>query len=189
MVALAGLGGAALYAAATSTRLVLVAAVDLDPGHVIAPSDLRAVELAESGGLPTVGVDEQASVVGRVGRGPIPAGTVLNPGLLTSADAAVPVGQAIVGASLEPGAAGGGSIATGDLVQALGAGANPAGLTGARGSDTAEVLAEGRVWSVEPPSSGSAGRLVVTVAVPEDRAAAVAQAAADGRLRLIRVSG
>ncbi|MFV0259850.1 MAG: SAF domain-containing protein, partial [Acidimicrobiales bacterium] len=169
--------------------LVLVAAADLEPGAVVGPSDVRAVELADSGGLPVVAADEQAAVVGQVSRGPIPAGTVLNPGLVTSPGAAVPAGQAIVGASLEPGAAGGTSIAAGDVVRALGAEPNPGGLATARGATAATVLAEGRVWSVEPPTSGSAGRLVITVSVPEDEAAAVAQAAADGRLRLIRVNG
>jgi hypothetical protein len=49
----------------------------------------------------------------------------------------------------------------------------------------ASVLASGTVWSVEPASTTSASaKLWVAVAVPASAQGAVAQAAADGLLRL-----
>ena len=61
------------------------------------------------------------------------------------------------------------------------------GRAGCRCQDVlvAEVLAVGTVWSVEPVGTGSStSRVWVALLVPADTQGVVAQAAADGLLRL-----
>jgi hypothetical protein len=102
----------------------------------------------------------------------------LNTGLFASRDRVIPAGQVVVGAALEPGAAPGTGLAAGDRVDVL-------AVVKASGSSVATVVASGTVWSVQPVGQGaSSSKLVVSVLVPAETQALVAQAAADGRLRL-----
>jgi pilus assembly protein CpaB len=189
LMAASGLVGALLVGSLTTTVPVLAAAADLEPGQVVTAGDLRVVELSELGSAASIAVDEQATVIGLAARGPVPAGTILNPGLFVAPAAVIPDGMAVVGATLEPGAAAGSSIRPGDRVDVLGTSPPAAGLETTGGAGAADVLATGTVWGVEPPAPGSAGRIVVTLLVPAEEHAAVAQAASDDRLRLARVPG
>lgn len=187
LVVAAALAGAVVFGTLTSTVTVLAAADDIEPGQVITEGDLQVVELSELGDAAVMPVAEQSRIVGQAARGPIPAGTILNRQLFVAADQVVPPGLAIVGASLDPGAAAGSRLRPGDRVDVLGVAATGSGLDQGN-SDRAQVLADGTVWAVESPSPGSAGRIVVTVLVPIDKHVEVAQAAADDRLRLAIVS-
>ncbi len=125
---------------------------------------------------------DRAAVVGKVARGPIPSGTLIGASMVAGGPL-VPAGHAVVGAVLAPGAYPIASLRAGDAVLLIAtAGAN---VPGARWSRPA--LGAGRVWSVtDPGSPGSAG-LFVSLLVPSDRAAAVTDAAALQRLRLVLV--
>lgn len=188
-VALAALVGALVYGSLTTTVAVLAASNDLEPGQTVTATDLRVVELSNLGDAATIGVADQERVIGRVARGPIPAGTLLNDGLFGAPGTAIPPGMAVVGAALEPGAAPGPDLRAGDLVDVLGVAGPTSGLD-RPGEAEAIVIAPATVWSVERPDGTVGGRLVVSLLVPSDTQTAVAQAAADDRLRLaLKASG
>lgn len=187
-VALAALGGALVFGGLTDTTSVVVVGVDLEPGQVVEPGDLRVVELSNLGDAVTLSATEQGRVVGRVARGPVPAGTVVHPDLFGPPGSAIPTGMAVVGAALEPGAAPGPDLRAGDRIDVLGVAGGGSGLE-ARAEVEALVLATGSVWSVERPGGVAGGRLVVSMLVPAETRTVVAQAAADDRLRLALVAG
>lgn len=186
LVGLAALLSAWVFTTTSQRMSVMVAAHDISPGEVIDGGDLRVVEIGRSGGLRAIQPSQQSLIAGRAARGPIPAGTVLNTDLFAEKDRVIPVGQVVVGAALEPGAAPVSGLSAGDRVDVLGVVKSTVG-TPADGAaaPVAAVLASGTVWSVEKAGSGSASsKLWVSILLPVDAQVAVAQAAADGRLRL-----
>jgi Flp pilus assembly protein CpaB len=183
MVGVAMLLGVWVFSTSSQRISVMVAARNIAPGEVIEATDLRVVEMGRTGGLRAIQPSQQQLVVGQAARGPIPEGTVLNTGLFASRDRVIPAGQVVVGAALEPGAAPGAGLAAGDRVDVLAVVKAPG--SSASGSSVATVVASGMVWSVQPVGQGaSSSKLVVSVLVPAESQAVVAQAAADGRLRL-----
>ena len=185
LVGIAGLLGAWVFTATTETISVMVAARDIAPGEVLAATDMRVVEMGKAGDLRAIQPSQQELVVGRAARGPIPQGTVLNTGLFAAAGQVIPLGWVVVGAALEPGAAPSAQLAAGDRVRVLGV-ERVAG-TPAEGAAPPEatVLAEGTVWSVERASQGTVtSKMWVAILIPVESQTQVAQAAADGRLRL-----
>ncbi len=185
LVAVAGLLGAWVFTASTETISVMVAAREIGPGEVVTATDMRVVEMGKTGGLRAIQSSQQDLVIGRAARGPIPEGTVLNTGLFAAEGQVIPAGWVVVGAALEPGAAPSAQLAAGDRVRVLGvervAGALPEGAP----EPEAAVLAEGTVWSVERGAQGTVtSKMWVSVLVPSGSQTTVAQAAADGRLRL-----
>ncbi len=186
LVGLAGLIGAWVFVATSERMSVVVAARDLDPGEVVGVSDLRVVEMGRSGDLRAIESSQQELILGRSARGPIPAGTVLNTDLFAAEGESIPSGQVVVGAALEPGAVPVGALRAGDRVDVLGvARTTAAAIDPAATTPVAEVLAVGTVWSVEPAGTGtSTSRVWVALLVPADTQGVVAQAAADGLLRL-----
>ena len=110
-VALAGIGAVVVlalagYLWASSTndlepRQVLVAAVSMEAGHVIASSDLSEAAV-ESEGLNLIGSDEFGAVVGQTLALPVAAGTPLSPTLLGPAASPAP-GRALTSLALPEG--------------------------------------------------------------------------------------
>jgi Flp pilus assembly protein CpaB len=182
LVALSALIGAWVFAATSHTMRVVVAARELSPGEVIGATDVRVVELGRSGDVRAIQPEQQSLILGRAARGPIPAGTVLNTDLFADRSQVVPAGQVVVGAALTSGAAPTAGLAAGDRVEVLGV----VKSNGAAGSTSeATVLTSGTVWAVEPPpTGGGSGTWWVALLIPEGSQTAVAQAAADGLLRL-----
>jgi hypothetical protein len=163
---------------------VLVAARDVAPGEVVTVADVRVVEVGQLGDARAVRSSQQELVVGLAARGPIPAGTILNTGLVASRDEVIPAGQVVVGVALEPGAAPTASLAVGDRVDVLAVARTTTGAPAAV-SPTAARVSSGSVWSVAATGSGSASsKLWVSLLVPVGVQEQVAQAAAEGRLRL-----
>jgi hypothetical protein len=94
----------AAWSRATSTKVaVLVASHDVAAGQTVGDDMVTTTEVEVGPGVPTLPAGDRAAVVGQVARGPIPAGTLLSPQMVTDGDA-VPAGQAVVGAVLAPGA-------------------------------------------------------------------------------------
>jgi hypothetical protein len=144
--------------------------------------DLRVVEMGHTAGLRAVSPVQEGLIVGRAARGPIPAGTVLNPDLFADRDRVIPAGSVVVGAALAPGAIPLEGWAPGDRVNLVGVAKSNGAPTD---TTTATLLATGTVWSVAAPAStGGSSSWWVSVLVPAASQPAVAQAAADGRLRL-----
>jgi len=183
LVAVAALLGAWLFASATSTISVTVAAHDLPPGHVVTKADLRAVEISRTGDMRAVQLHQQDLIVGAAARSLIPAGTVLHTGLFVSTADAVPDGKVVVGAAFTAGAAPVSGLRPGDQVVLLAvvpANANTAELP------PATALGAAQVWAVEGQASTASASQKVWVSLLVDRAIEgdVAQAAAADRLRL-----
>jgi Flp pilus assembly protein CpaB len=183
MVGLATLLGVWVFSTSSQRISVMVAARDIAPGEVIEATDMRVVEMGRTDGLRAIQPSQQQLVIGQAARGPLPEGTVLNTGLFASRDRVVPAGQVVVGAALEPGAAPVAGLAAGDRVDVL-------AVVKATGTPTneslvASVVASGTVWSVQLPGQGGvSSKQVVSLLIPAEAQAVVAQAAADGRLRL-----
>lgn len=169
------LGGALLFAVAgrpsTATRPVLVAAVDLAPGDVVADNDLRVVDIASDGAFSSVAAAERSSLVGRRARTSVAKGTVVYAGLFASG-ASVPDGQVVVGAALTAGELPVATLQPGDRVRVLDVADSGGG-----------VVAEAVVFDVRPLASQ--GGQFVSLRVAAADGAAVAEAAAGGRLRLL----
>jgi hypothetical protein len=176
----AGLGFAAWSQATSSRSPVLVAARDIAAGETIAVDAVGTADVGAGPGARTVAASDLDLVVDRVARGPIPAGTVMTPEMVSDGDA-VPDGQAVIGAVLESGAYPTAALRPGDpvrMVEAAAAG-DPAGVPTEFGA--------GRIWAVTRPEGPGAGGLFVSLLVPEAQAAAASDAAARQQLRLILV--
>ena len=179
IVVLAGLLGAFAFTLQTKTVSVYVAARDLAPGDVISENDVRLATIgASSEGLRAVQPADKALLVGQSARGAIPAGTVLNIGLVASKSDVIPAGMVVVGAALDPGALPAG-VTVGDRVVVL----SVAGQTAGAAPSAAAVITPAAVWAA-PVISANGSKQVVSLLVPEAMQELVAQAAADGRLRL-----
>ena len=177
-----GLGFAAWSQATSSRTPVLVAARDVAAGETVTVDAVTTADVGAGPGARTVAASEVDLVVGRVARGPIPAGTVLSPNMVSDGDA-VPHGQAVVGAVLESGAYPTAALRAGDTVRLVEASAS---------GDPAAVpkeLGPARIWAVTTPEGPGADGLFVSLLVPEGQAAAASDAAARHQLRLILVGG
>jgi SAF domain len=184
MVGLAALLGAYVFSTTSKTVSVLVAARDLSPGDVVTVADVRVEDVGHSEVLRTISPAEQGLIIGQAARGPIPRGTLLNTALFVSRDRVIPTGFVVVGVALEPGAVPVSSLAVGDRVEILVTAKQQ--TSGAVGSDPVAVVATPAViWSAGSAAQDvNLAKQVVSLLVPAETQAAVAQAAADGRLRL-----
>lgn len=185
LVGVAALLGAYVFTTVNDRLSVMVAAHDLEPGKPIAAGDLRVVEMGKTSSLRAIQPDQQSLIVGQAPRGPVPEGTVLNTGLFVPVGQVVPVGSVVVGGSFEAGAVPTASLSAGDAVVLLVVGPTASGgVTDATAVPL--VLGRGQVWAVNGSASGesSTARVWVSLLVTEQLQAAVAQAAAGGRLRL-----
>ena len=191
LIGLAMLLGAWVFAAHTTTEPVLVAARDIAPGEVVDSADLRVVEVSGASALRALRPTDQQGVVGRAALGPIPAATLLNDAMFVARAEAVPSGAVVVGVSLDAGAVPSPRLAAGDRVEVLAVARTTAGGPDGAPAATVTVVTQGTVWSVAPVTVGgsSSGKTWVSLLVPRETHAAVAQAAADGRLRLGLVGG
>jgi hypothetical protein len=176
----AGLAFVAWTRAASAQVAVLVAARDIAPGDVVPRSALRVERVTAGAKIASTTTARQELVVGMRARGFIPAGTLVNAAMVSDAEV-VPAGQAVVGAVLPPGAYPIPSLHVGDPVDLV-----SAASTGDPAASV-EALGSGRVWAItDVGTPGTAGRFV-SVLVPADRAAAITNAAAQQRLRLVLV--
>ncbi|MCU1388074.1 MAG: hypothetical protein JWL72_1412 [Ilumatobacteraceae bacterium] len=189
LVGLAALLGAWVFTTTSHRLSIVVASHDIAPGEVVTAADLRVVEMGQTGGVRAIQSSQQDLIIGQAARGPIPEGTILNTGLFSQRSDVVPAGQVVVGAELDPGAVPTSALQAGDHVELLGV--VKATSTDASGTaQTALSLGSGTVWSVERATATStSSKLWVSLLIPEDAQAAVAQSAADGLLRFSLVGG
>ena len=190
LVGLAALLGAWVFAATSDQLSVVVAARDIEPGEVIDASDLRVVEIGASNDLRAIQSSQQDLILGKSARGPIPAGTVLNTGLFADQGDAVPAGMVVVGAALDPGS--GTDVGAARWRRGERAGRRERTTTGqaeAAAPPVATLLASGTVWSVEADRVELDGHVGLARGSERDPQGTVAQAAADGLLRLSLVGG
>lgn len=149
---------------------VLVLAKDVVAGHELASSDLR-VATVDGPGLSTIGVRDQATVVGKALSVSLPAGSLLSPGLLVGSTGPL-AGQAIVGAALKAGA----------FPPDLQPGARVQLYAGA-----GDPLTAATVYTLQGPNDIRT-ETVVSLMVPAKAAGTVTAAATAGTLALVWVT-
>ena len=174
---------AALLSAATATTLVWATAGEVSRGHPVQAEQLVAVELSTSAAdrLVRATTESRDELVGQVWAIDLPTGELLSPALVRER---LPVadGQALVGLSLDPGDFPVAGLQPGDAVMvveaALQPGQEPRVLVGSAIVESVAVLGE----------QGMASARLVTLSVPAERAAAVANAGSAGRASIAVVA-
>ena len=205
LVLVSALGGMLLFTAGDERTDVLVAAGDLERGHIVQRSDLRVRRIAIDG-VDVVTPDELDRLLGQQTIGPVPAGALLHPGMF-SAESPIGPDEMVIGAALDPGEFPVSRIPLGVAVELLivtTPDAMPAGAPAvepaagdttppaATGSVPADGAAAGDLSTVRPIGRGivvvveerASGQLLVTVLVRREVGLLAAQAAADDSLRL-----
>ena len=174
---------AALLSAATATTLVWSTSTEVFRGHPVEPDQLVAVEVNEgtADSLLSASVESRDRLVGRVWAADLPSGQLLSDALITER-LLVADGQALVGLRLGPGAFPAAGLRPGDVVQVI--------ATSVQQGEPPRVLVEAAVIEsvAELGDQGVASDRLVTLSVPADAAAAVANAASAGRASLAVVA-
>lgn len=174
---------AALLNAATATTLVWATAADVSRGHLVEPDEVVAVEVSASAAerLLTATVESRDRLAGRVWAADLPAGALLSPALVAER-LLVDDGQALVGLRLDPGAFPVAALRPGDVVMvaeaALQPDEEPRVLVDAAVVESVAVLGD----------QGVAAARLVTLSVPAETAAAVANAGSAGRASIAVVA-
>ncbi len=183
-IVLAALLGASLVSSLRSSTAVLVMQSSLAPGEVLAAGDLVVAELGADGlgQLSFVSAAEQDSVVGLTALGPVPAGSLVSPAMFGDRGDLIPADHSVIGVVLDRGALPAGVVQPGDEVELIAA-ADSARIAIDAETPSATVVGRATVWMVEPALDLERGTSV-SVVVASDLVPAVAQAAADNRLRL-----
>lgn len=187
---LAGLAAACMIAAivafvgvqllATDRRPVLAVARAVPAGATITAEDLTVAQVVEDPALQPIPLSSKATVVGQTAAEDLAPGTLLTPAALGRA-AAIRDGEALVGVEVPPSAAPVDAIGAGDRVQVVAVDKSADGKAQGLG----EVLAEGRVVRVSASRTTGSAATSVSVAVPADRAPAVAGASVAQRAALV----
>jgi len=172
------LGFIGIWAASSDRQPVLAVSRPVKAGEVITADDLAIASIAEDGALKPMPASARASAVGKTAAVDLSPGALLLEGQLGGASP-VGDGEAVVAVEVPLAAAPIDSLHNGDRVQII---------KTAKGGDPkeelGEVISEGRVLRVAPGST-STGSSVVSLAVPQDRAATVAGASAAQRAALV----
>ncbi|MGO9873853.1 MAG: SAF domain-containing protein [Acidimicrobiia bacterium] len=176
------LATASLFSSANNRSAVLTVARTVPAGHAITSDDLTTARVSVGVDVPTMAASERDVVVGRVAAVTLIAGSLLLPADV-SVTAGVPVGMAIVGASLKPGQYPV-SLTAGDHVDLVET-ASPSAVGNA---PSPVELGAASVLDVEPSQDGS-DTLALSLLVPDGAAANVAGDGAAGQLSVMVVGG
>ena len=152
---------------------VLVMARNVPAGQVIGAQDVRVAELGLAPRVAALGVRDRGRVVGRVASVPLAAGQVLGPAAVAEAPP-LAVGQVLMSVAVAPEHAAAGTLQAGDQVAVVASGPPDQPTTAWAAVLLSPVLV---VSVVAPdPDAGGDGKLLVSLAIPEQQAAALAQA-------------
>ncbi len=183
LIAAGGLVAAIALGDKSAQTTAIVAAKPIRVGSVISPSDLRAVRLSAGLDLRSLPAGAANQLIGGVAAVPIAQGTLLLAEQVNQSQGA-PEGTVLVGTVLDPGALPSPDLRYGDRVKVLVA----SQLSSA--DDPSKIVTEAivwRVWGGTPGSATSSSKQAVTLAIPEDTAVTVGEAAARGNIRLLVV--
>jgi hypothetical protein len=174
LVLLCGVASAALATSGDHRVKVLALAREVQAGQVLTVDDLRVAEISGSG-VQALGAAGAGSVVGETVTASLPAGTLLNPSMLT----ATPLpgaGLQLVAVAVKPGGVPQQAVPGRDvtLVRVVTA------ADGRAGAVPAVLVAKARLVSVGTDTAS--GVQVLSVQVPESAVVAVAQASAAGAI-------
>lgn len=166
---------------------VLALATSIEAGETVTAGHLTEVRVGSDSSIRTVPAHRARDLIGLVALFDLAPGTIITPEQFTEGSR-LAAGEAVVGVSLEPGAAPVPGLRAGDPLLLVRTPA-PEGLV-------AEPEAPNAVWWAEvfdvsrpdDPDAVALGTTVVSVKVAEQYAPDIATASATGRLRLVLVS-
>ena len=179
LVLLCGVLSAAVASSADDRVRVLALARDVQAGQVLTSADLKVAQVAGSG-VSALGAAGAATVVGETVTASLPAGTLLNEQMLTTA--AVPsAGSQLVAVAAKAGAVPEQALPGRDVSLLRVAAASDAG-----GAQATVLVARARLVSIR--TDEGSGLQVLSVQVPAQAALAVAQASAAGAIAVTLLS-
>lgn len=159
---------------------VFVAARTLQPGQMLSPSDLRVAEVGLAPGVAAIPAGSVHDLAGKAVMSPLEEGQILSPASVAAGSALVP-GQVAMSVAVAPSHAAGGALRAGDHVMVLST-QSPDRMS----ASTAVLLSEVEILSVETEDgAGVEPAVTVTVAISENDAPALAQAANSGVIDLV----
>lgn len=185
LVAVSALAAVVLFSRAAARDPVLALAADVERGQVVASGDFQVVYVGTDDPISTVTSDELASLVGLTAVSDLEAGTIVTPAYFAARSVLEP-GEGVVGLALAPGEYPTLRLAAGDLVDVIRTESPSAASEEV--ADGGVLLAE-RAEVFDIAELGTQGQRFVSLRMPEDAAADVARAAAEGRVRLVLVAG
>lgn len=180
VIALFALVGTWFYSSTSDRDPVLAVRNPIERGQVLTAADLMVVDVASEQTVNALPSDQSALVVGRT------ALVDLSPGTLAVADlfaeqAAIEVGDGVVGLALDPGEYPTLTLRPGDRVRIV---ETP---KTSEGSPEVVLVEDAEVIDVAP--IGVQNQLFASVSMSTNEADAVAVAAAQDRVRLVQVAG
>jgi hypothetical protein len=180
LIAVAGIGGAALVLNAGKTHPVVAITTTVTRGEIIERNDLRVVDVAGDRTLQTVDGAQLDSIVGKRAATDLPAATLLPRGATTS-ELIPHQGRTLVGLQLKPSQLPAATLQAGDSVRLVTLPVDQAGAVSRPGGSAVPIAAT--VVGSEPGPDNQTTR--VDVEVPSDAAAGLSVNAATGRIALI----
>jgi len=172
------LGFVGIWAASSNRQAVLAVARPVKAGTAIQADDLTIASITDDPTLKPIPASTKASVVGKVAAVDLTPGGLLLDGQL-GAPAGIGDGQAVVAVEVPLSGAPLDTLHNGDHVQIV-----KTSKSGDSKDPLGEVICEGRINAITRgnPSTGSS---VISVIVPQDKAATVAGASASQRAALV----
>lgn len=182
------------YASANHESAAIVVTQTIQQGQLIRGSDLGQTSVAVSGGVVPIAVSDASELSGKRAAVTIPAGSLLVAGDVTGAPP-IATGDAVVGMALKAGQLPAAGVDPGDQVMIVetassGAPSDPSASADASSDDpgpsTGVLVTQATVYDVDSPPAdlSSDASELVSVAVSDTLAAAVATASAAGQVSL-----
>lgn len=177
LIALGGLGGAYLLTSTTTAVSVVAVADDVQRGEILAEGDLTTAAVTPDPALRTVPADALPGLLGQRAATDLTAGSVLTPTGTT--DALVPTaGNTVVGIAVTAAQLPSQPLTAGDTIRIVN---TPRPADDPPSGTPATISATVVATALQPDLL----QTVVDVTVPTDQAAALAAAAATGRVAIV----
>lgn len=164
---------------------VIVMARPVPAGHTITAADLTTAEMAGDS-IPAYAGKHQSEVIGKVAAVGLVKGEVLNPDMI-SARASTPPGYLLAGVLLKPGQLPAAGVSAGDNVTVILL-ASSSGASSGSAEATPTVL-ESRVTVTDSRTAPDGSGTVVSLLIPKDDVAQLAQANGAGLVALAEEPG
>ena len=183
LVAVSALAAVVLFSRVAAREPILALANPVERGQVIASDDLMVVYVATDDPITSLSSEAAVGLVGLTAVADFDAGTILTPAHLVSRSL-LDAGEGVVGLALAPGEYPTPLLAPGDVVDVVVTNRGPFEPDAVAADN---VIASAVVFDVA--ELGTQGELFISLRMPAEKAAEVAVAAAEDRVRLVLVVG
>lgn len=173
---------ATLHRRAEARIPVLVAARTIEPGAVIAPTDVKVAEISLSAGIAYLPEARRGAIVGKVATERLSPGKLLTPNSIANA-AKLPAGYVGMSLALKPDRAAAGELRPGDHVAVIASASPDRPELGTR-----ILFTDVPVLSVREGDRADGGTVIVTLRLRLEEARALAEAQSTGSIDLVLLS-